>query len=276
MKISSPSQGSVRLFLVVLVLAAGSGGCVTRGSGPAGNSKAAALASVHESYRKEFAAVALPGPSQRPLAPTNEQAFQRTIAAINDFRKTHGTEGAEAAHLSVVEGMAYLQSGQIGRARLMREEIKQAAPKLRAGNGSYTRDELLARSFEPLLMGWEQVRNAAPGSDVNPSSAQFKQAADGLEKNLTSLDSRRLAAPEVDAGAAYLATSSAIFRVWYGSMQRSQKAAAHQQGATLISRFLSAEEKQAAEAGDAAQLSTSRQRFVAWYRFLRQTAPPES
>ncbi len=273
MKTSSSSQGPVRLSLLVLVFAAASGGCVATGSGPAGNSKAAALGSVHEIYRKEFAAVALPGPSQRPSAPTNEQAFQRTVAAINEFKKTHGTEGAEAAHLSVLEGMAYLQSGQIGRARLMRDEVKQAASKLRSGNGSYTRDELLARSFEPLLMGWEQVRNAAPGSDVNPSSAQFKQAADGIEGTLTSLDARRLAAPEVDAGAKYLATSSAILRVWYGSMQRAQKAAAYQQGAALLGRFLSAEEKQAAETGDLAQLSPAQKRFVGWYRFLRQTSP---
>jgi hypothetical protein len=273
MKTSSRSLRPIRVFLLILAVAASTGGCRTTGGGAASNSKAAALGSVHKIYQEEFAAVALPGPSQRPSAPTNEQAFQRTVAAINEFKKTHGTDGAEAAHLSVLEGMAYLQSGQIGRARLMREEVKQAAPKLRSSDGSYTRDELLARSFEPLLTGWEQVRNAGSGSNVSPSSTQFKQAADGIEEVLTGLDARRLAAPEVDAGAKYLATSSAIFRVWYGSMQRAQKAAAYQQGATLVGRFLSAEEKQAAETNNVAQLPAPRQRFAAWYRFLRQASP---
>ena len=256
----------------MLVLATLSG-CATPGVGPASNSRVAALANVHKLYQEEFAGIAFPRPSQRPAPIAKEKAFERTVSAIDEFKKTYGTDGAEAAHLSVVEAMAYLQSGQIGRARLMRDEVKQAAPKLRSGDGHYTRDELLARSFEPLLAGWEQVRNAAPGSGVNPSSVQFKQAADGLEETLTGLDASRLAAPEVDAGAKYLATSSAIFRVWYGSMQRREKAASYQKGAALIGRHLTAEEKQAAESGDLAQLSPARQRFAAWYRFLRQPPP---
>jgi hypothetical protein len=151
----------------------------------------------------------------------------------------------------------------------MLDDVKQAAPKLRSGDGSHTRDELLARAFEPLLMGWEQIRNAAPGSDVNPSSAKFKQAADGIEATLAGFDARRLKAPEVDAGAKYLATTSAIFRVWYGSLQPRQETAAYQQGAALIGRYLTADEKRAAEAGNVAQLAPAQQRFAAWYRFLR-------
>lgn len=264
---------SISLLPVVLLLAAFSGACETSGRGNTSPSRSGALGNVHKIYGEEFAALGLPRPSQQPSAATNEQAFQRTVAAINESRKNHGKDSGEAAHLTVLEGMAYLQSGQIGRARLMRDEVKQAAPKLRSGAGRYTRDELLARSFEPLLAGWEQVRNAAPGSDINPSSEQFKQAADGIEAVLTGLSASRLAAPEVDAGAKYLATTSAIFRVWYGTMQRRQKAAAYQQGAALIARYLTAEEKQAAEGGNLAQLSPAQQRFAAWYRFLKQTSP---
>ena len=155
MKKSFHSERSVSLFLLVLGLAALNGGCITFGGGKASKSRAAALGNVHRVYQEEFAGIALPRPSQRPAPPANEQAFERTVAAIHEFKKTYGSDSAEAAHLSVLEGMAYLQSGQIGRARLMRDEVKQAAPKLRSGKGPYTRDELLARSFEPLLTGWE-------------------------------------------------------------------------------------------------------------------------
>ena len=209
----------------------------------------------------------------RARAPASDNAFPRTIAAINEFKVAHPEAKIEIAHLTVLEGMAHLQSGQIGRAKLMRDEVRTAAPLLHSGNDRFTRDEMLARAYDPLLVGWEQVSFARPSSSINPSSASFKDAASGIESTLRGLDSSRVAAPELDAGAKYLATSAGVFRVWVGNLQPTEKAAERQKGAVLLERFLTPAEKQAAETGQFSGLAPNQEAYTRWFRFLKTPVP---
>jgi hypothetical protein len=179
----------------------------------------------------------------------------------------------EIAHLTVLEGMAHLQSGQIGRAKLMRDEVRAAAPLLHSGNDRFTRDELLARAYDPLLVGWEQVSFAGPTSAINPSSKSFKEAANGIESTLRGLDASRVPAAELDSGAKYLATSAGVFRVWAGNLQPAEKAAERQKGAVLLERYLTPAEKQAAETGQFAGLTPNQAAYARWYRFLKTPVP---
>jgi hypothetical protein len=245
-----------------------------------------ALKEVHQSYREEFArAIVLPPlPEEQREAPNQKAAeapaFPVTLRAIREFKVTYGEGSREAAHLTVLEGMIYLQSGQFGMAKLIAEDVRAAQAHLRSGTGQYTRDELLAKSFGHLLLGWQQIHNFTDTSDSTIAEhRKLQQAADGIKAALDSLDASKIAQPEVDEGAIYLATTAAIFYVWVyklesdAGMADATKAKWFTKGYELIGQYLSDTEKKAAEGAiQPGNSPVGRLRYVEWYGYLLKEA----
>jgi hypothetical protein len=203
-----------------------------------------------------------------------------TLRAIRDFKVTYGEDTREAAHLTVLEGMIYLQSGRFGMAKLITEDVKAAQAKLHSGTGHYTRDELLAKSFEYLLQGWQEIYDFTDNSDDTIAEYQkLEQAAEGIKAALESLDASKIAQAEVDEGAIYLATTGAIFYVWVYKLKSdaflpdARKEIWFTKGHELIGRYLSETEKKAAAGTTLTDnVSSGRLRYLAWYGYLLQAA----
>jgi hypothetical protein len=249
--------------------------------------RTAALQAVHQAYREEFGrAVALPAPSEGPRPVSDQKsggdpAFPATLRAIREFKVTYGEDSREAAHLTVLEGMIYLQSGRFGMAKLVADDVAAAQSSLRSGTGQYTRDELLAKTFGYLVLGWQEIHDFTDASDSTIAEhAKLAQAADGIKTALDGLGSSKLAQPEVDEGAIYLATTAAIFYVWSFALKNqaglpdARKDIWFTKGHELIGRYLSDSERKAAvgtlQPGEAqaSNAPIGRLRYVEWYGYL--------
>jgi hypothetical protein len=244
------------------------------------------LQKVHEAYRADFQksmGLFVPGVSESPaLSRTNSDQphFADTLRAIRDYRVTYGEKSQEAAHLKVLEGMIYLQTGQTGMARLLAPDVRSAEGSLASKTGSYLRDQLLARVFYSLVDGWDQI------GQKSPDAAKLQLAADHIALELKSLDSQKLAVSEVDEGAVYIATTAAIFYVWvyrqnsfacedeakYPNKKQCTDTIKKQtivKGRDLIGLFLSDTEKKAAEATPT-DVPPGRLRYLNWYGWLQK------
>lgn len=214
------------------------------------------LRQVHQTYRDEFHQAvnvrsAISG-SKVPLGDEKEQgAFARTIAAITDYRRKYPDATKQNAHLDVLQGMIYLQTGRFGLASLMQEKVTTAESVL-TGDGIEPRDALFAKSFGALLQGWKyplehtdarhriaaltqaktgcgadsacrsrfetQIRRARGKfitRRLEPALRDLTAAGRSIEKLLC--DSRKAGAlklVEGDQGASYLAASGGIFYEW--------------------------------------------------------------
>jgi len=229
------------------------------------------LEQIHQTYTTEWAQARLPEPTiNASLAQTSDvQAFNATLAAIRNYKAMHGNSDAVAAHLTVLEGMIHLQSGNTGMARLLETDIKEQSARLNSASGVAARDKLFAASYPALVDGWEAIfKQSTVGTD-------FTDAADALVKTLSEVKPDERAAAEVDSGGAYIATSAAIFYLWNSTIdlrpQNPTKDAATK-GAAALKPWMSPIEIAAAE--DSETLSQqgldfgSRQRFVEWYKWL--------
>lgn len=197
-------------LLVVLVFAV-LGGC---------NSlfpKTAALEKIHDAYRYEFARTALSDAFEKICSNTKlEDSFPVTRAEINAFRSKYGSDSPEAAHLTVLEGMIYLQMTQFGLARAYQGEVQAAGGKLTSGTGDKVRDALFAENYASLVEGWE----ATCDGEAAYNNVPLMNAAKALDTAATSLQSRlsgytsknKLASSEIDQGALYLMASAVQFR----------------------------------------------------------------
>jgi hypothetical protein len=116
------------------------------------------LRTVHKTYREEFhSAVDL-----RAMISADETAgrdetrgsFEKTLAAIADYRRKYPDAEKQKAHLDVLQGMIYLQTGQFGLATLMTEKVAAAGTVL-TGDGIIPRDALFAKLFKTLIAGWK-------------------------------------------------------------------------------------------------------------------------
>ncbi len=239
-----------------------------------------ALDKIHETYRLDFqkyVQLSVPVASTQPtLMPVGKEhpLFADTLRKIRDYRVKYGEDSQEAAHLKVLEGMIYLQSGQVGMARLVASDVQAAQSKLISKTGSYTRDQLLAGTYPDLIAGWEQIVNK--GTDAG----KLKAAADRIGAELRGLDKSKMAEPEVDEGAVYLATTAAIFYVWVYSKEVFSCAGAKVcadglrkdyfgKGKDLIGMFLSeTEKKAAADKSRSADVPPGRLRYISWYGYL--------
>lgn len=249
------------------------------GAGCAVTPKTAALRHIHQTYQEDFAAFNLPAPGTMPapLSPTNAPAFARTLQAIHDYRLRYPGDSQELAHLKVLEGMIYLQSGRVGLAQAVAGDVRAAGAKLGSATGRTVRDQLLARNFDALAKGWSEIREW--GDHNSATVAEWKvleQAADALRADLSALADRQPADPEADQGALYLANTAAIFYVWAYALRAVEDPAGAEQARgkwfddarQLLGRFLTDTEKRPEAAQDLAADAPGRLRSVLWHDWL--------
>jgi hypothetical protein len=252
-------------------------GCLT----PAFSPKAAALARIHEFYSEEFTALAPSGPTgdvTSAAQPAAGDAFAQTLRAIHDYRLAHPNAQQELAHLDVLEGMIYLQSGRFGLAAAVQEKVSAAAPQLASGTGRVVRDRLFAENYRTLLLGWSEARKEN-GRDWKT----FRNAADALAASLDNIPPEQRPAISADGGALYLATTAAIFYVWAGQQMsmapdpddrdvapqktREWRAKARD----LIGKFLTPAETAADISQDIGSTPPQgRLRYIDWYHWLKK------
>jgi len=251
----------------------------------------AALAEVHRVYRAEFAAAFLAGgPESRSCeVPGEADSFPETLRAIRAYRVEHPGARRELAHLSVLEGMIYLQSGRLGMAALVKDDVSSAADDLLSGAGSYARDGLFARNFDDLIAGWTAVCDSLSGKTGAAVPYQAPSAylapARGIQTDLEAVRDQ-LEDPEADEGAVYLATTAAIFYVWAHAANEEKcglndeascdrtalddQTYLKQAEAVLRPRLSDSEVKLAGRAGGSIASAPGRIRYVLWYREIEE------
>jgi hypothetical protein len=278
----TPRPSQSLLLLLILLLTASCAKLTPRTT---------ALREIHQTYRAEFdqylqLTVPAPAPDGNVINPprtaggiaggvAGEAAgpapFAATLREIRGYRLRYGETSREASHLTVLEGMIYLQTGQLGLARLLLPDLRRAADQLGQGSGAAVRDQLLARNFEPLLAGWSALREP----ETRDSARRLATAAAAIGAQLATLARSgpgRTTEPEVDEGAIYLATSGAIFYAWVGkilSLQAPQDRPCWcEKGRALIERHLSESERRLSSGIDFQSIPAGRIRYLAWYRSL--------
>lgn len=180
--------------------------------------KTAALEDVQRAYRTEFTQhVGAVSGLDVCRSNSTDDGFPETRAEIANFRSSYGADGTAGAHLSVLEGMIYLQSAQFGLARANQDDVTAAAAKLSSGTGFKTRDALFAESYGSLLSGWEATchgdANALDDAALRAAAAALDTASDEIEAMLSKYWGKgKLAAQEVDNGAIYLWATALRFR----------------------------------------------------------------
>ena len=178
------------------------------------------LKKVHDTYRKEFTEAKLPTemPGERKKARAlDAESFNETFAAIADYRRSYPEALKQLNHLTVLEGMIYLQTSQFGMAELVKEDVQKAGNAL-SSSGSKPRDALFANSYAAMLDGWKEIQKmrTANSPTVDSLNAEIKtltMAAGAIEENLCS-NRDRLKVVEGVQGASYVATTGAIFYYW--------------------------------------------------------------
>jgi len=267
-----------RLILpLLLALAALNPGCAGRLLTP----RTEALRTVHDNYQREFAELNLPSASAEPAAPssTNAPPFTATLSAIRAFRLAYPGDSSEAAHLKVLEGMVYLQSGRFGLATAVAPDVQAAGAQLRSQTGRVVRDALFARNFTALLKGWSEIREFADGSSSTVAEwRELDRAAQAIKADLESIPASQLADPDTDQGALYLANTAAIFNVWAFKLladedlnaARQRQAAWFGGSADLLGRFLTDAEKRDVAASDLGSEAPGRLRSVHWFHWLNR------
>ncbi len=227
-----------------------------------------ALEAVHATYRQEFLDVGPPLPDEA-LAPAADARFSATLQAIRDYRLRFGEDSPQAAHLTVLEGMIYLQTGRLGMAALIEDDVAAAADRLMSGE-QFTRDALFAEAYPDLIDGWDHtLRAASPNAtDPAPDAGVLASAAESLATLLRE-NRGRLSAGDADQGAIYLATTAATFWAW--SDQVAQDPTVLRNGRDLIGCFLSETERKAAGTARPSELDApaGRIRYLDWYHDLQ-------
>jgi hypothetical protein len=186
--------------------------------------KTTALSTLHDTYRREFIQAELPEAKSVSLEAKEPQglqagSFQETLAAIADYRRKYPDATKELSHLTVLEGMIYLQSRQFGLARLAAKDVEAAGKNLSASE-SAPRDSLFAAVFASLVDGWEVIARHETGTpNINDKPKEYgeilAQAADRMQQKLCEVkNAGRLRVVEGDQGASYIATTAAIFYFW--------------------------------------------------------------
>ena len=216
------------------------------------------LERIHASYATEWATAEVPEPGKmaRPEGSAH-RAFQETLSLIANYKLEYGDESRIAAHLTVLEGMIYLQTGEIGMARLLQPKVAAAAGQLESGTGRATRDQIFATSFKELTEGWDHVLRETG------NAAALERLGEDLIEKLDGMQER--AQTDADGGGAYVATSAAIFLLWAHSIDSESyplKTVA-KKGAEALEPWLDPTTLAANEGTN---------RFVDWYRWLRRAA----
>lgn len=240
--------------------------------------KTAALQLVHDTYRADFMAFNVPAPAMQAGLASPPAVFSKSLQSIRDYRLKYPSDSQELAHLKVLEGMIYLQSGRFGLAEAVKDDVQTAGARLSSGTGRTVRDRLFAENFPRLIDGWKETTKPN-----NQKWQTFSNVADSLFRSLTNEPPSKLADPEADQGAIYLANTAAIFDVWayslyaveHGGDPGYNDAATRKmwftRGRDLIGRFLTPAEKSPQAANDVSQTMEGRLRYVQWYHWLGQS-----
>lgn len=199
------------LIILILVLSLSPSGCTLIFP------KTADLNAIHDTYRTEFTNARLPTAKElQGTQPTGLDAgdFKQTLAAIADYRRKYPGMTKELNHLKILEGMIYLQTKQLGMAKLLAKEVQLAGGQL-SSSQSAPRDSLFAETFGDLLNGWKTINDLETQDAPRSTSSTLVMAAENITKNLCEIKAaNNLKIVQGDQGATYLATTAAIFYLW--------------------------------------------------------------
>jgi len=260
-----------RVLLLILVFLASLSGCGTL------TPKTYHLENIHHKYTdewSEYSLQALTGPTVTSGINTGNGAFNNTLAGIRNYKKIYGEGSKVAAHLTVLEGMIYIQSGKTGMARLLVTEVRKAKEKLGNSAGIAVRDYIFADCYEELTSGWEAIYQVTI-EGIDRKSDNFKNPADGIARKLTAISKDLRAQGDLDSGGAYVATSAAIFYLWaYSAAQGAGNLTLQEmamKGKDVLEPWLSDDEISCVKQGiyTSKQFDWgSRQRYLDWYDYL--------
>ncbi len=179
--------------------------------------KTADLNAVHDTYRMEFTNVRLPAAKElQGDQPKGLDAgdFKQTLAAIADYRRKYPDMTKELNHLKILEGMIYLQTKQLGMAKLLAKDVQLAGGQL-SSSQSTPRDSLFAETFGDLLNGWRTINEFETLDTPTTNSSTLVTAAENIQNKLCRIKAaNNLKIVQGDQGATYLATTAAIFYLW--------------------------------------------------------------
>lgn len=276
------------------------------------------LERLHQTYRTDFSRAFVPeatdikaGAVLCKSATLGENRFAETLQAIRNLRLKGNLSSTESAHVTVLEGMIYLQTGHTGMARLLEPEVAKARVNLISSDkGRIPRDALFAEAYPSLIKGWEAICTLSPSSNLQDFEPQFfepesfAKASGEIQGILdTRLKNKQLGDPQTDEGAIYLATTAAIYDMWtYATLKarcefkvkdwptqcladstgRSDRAGVisryrplyYAKARSFLEPFLSDSEKRAAKEMETGLLNNSagRWRYLSWYSFLCATS----
>lgn len=261
------------------------------------------LEAVHDTYRREFAHLVIsraPAPetsvASELRANTRDAAavpppFAETLQGIREFRTRYARAEPlpekALAHLTVLEGMIYLQSNQFGSAFAISDEVQRAGAALAPGDDRAVRDQLFALAYPHLVEAWREIDRELSGQSEGVDRAKIAGSVGALEDLLARDSVRATTDPYVDEGAIYLATTTTIFFTWlhelHGRDCKLQRPACdddvrhalesndyYRRACALMGPFLSASERAAATLG--ARDSTEvrgRLAYLRWYAWLK-------
>ena len=230
----------LRRTLPVLLAALLLGGCFTIQILPLTTE----MEDIHDTYRREFSARHLPpgpgaaGGATQTIGQASQEGFTHTIEKIRAFQLRHPDRTTENAHLTVLEGMIYLQLGKLASATLMQDDVEKSGKALGVSADYAPRDRLFAQHFGTMieLAGLKaEYDEYAKGIDVTkfrPFEEKAKKIGTGICASLTRApDEQKSAAicgakqpmasemaaaagASGDGGPLYLAANAAIAYAW--------------------------------------------------------------
>lgn len=248
------------------------------------------LEQIHQNYTEEWAewsADDLPIATPNQRIANGKDRFKKTLAGIKNYKQMH-SDTIEAAHLTVLEGMIYLQSGKPGMASLLSPEVKSAREKLKSATGVATRDYLFADCYDELTNGWGAIDQAIKEIDTKPpipvskKPIDFSRPADDISDKLSKISKKTRAAAKLDSGGAYVATSAAIFYLWAYSLSPANPdfnlMDMAKKGENALLPWLSFDEICAVENKTYNEIKFdwgSRRRYLEWYEYLHKKSGAE-
>ena len=266
------SKPAILLVLIILI----SNGCHVLGP------KTAAVKQIHTTYRNEFQSTIQLSigdpkfPVGAPKANKDQFIFTNTLRSIRDFQTKYPNSPELNAHLNVLQGMIYLQSGEIGMANLVKDNIKSisASSTLKSKNGGFTRDQLFAESFEHLSGGWSEIKNQKDSEDSpgrpGADEKKLEKAADQILNLLSSPKYRNINSSDIDEGVLYLAITASIFYTWEIALDLNlsdtERCERYKKGKLILEQRLSPQEIDASKADVITEMG--RYRYISWYKFL--------
>lgn len=237
------------------------------------------LEQIHQNYTMEWAEwspLALSLAGANPAIKIGEGSFKKTLAGIKNYKQIYGDASEVAAHLTVLEGMIYIQTGKPGMASLLSPEVIKAREKLKSATSVAARDYLYADCFDELTKGWGAIYQITK-EGISKKPEDFIGPAGEISKKLSKISKETRAAADFDSGGAYVATSAAIFYLWayFTSPEDSNFSLKDmsKKGKDILKPWLSQDEICSVEKGVYKNEEFdwgSRRRYLDWYDYLQK------